>query len=233
MKNEKLNEGKNQPLLNLITALLIAILVISASVTFTLFDKGAYERMVARENLPQSAGMSEAEILANYRALIDYNSIFFTGPLLFPTLPMSDAGRTHFEEVKTIFSVFQIALLVSAALTALIFIAVMLRKRQFRFSYIASFIKLGGIAALVIPAAVVSIVAIVGWDRFFALFHQLFFNNEFWVFDYRTDPVILILPDAWFLNCLVRIVLGVVISSVILIVAGRKIAKTLEYSANM
>ena len=197
--------------ISVIAAVFVAVLVISASVTATLFDRSAYVRLQDKLDLPESIGIGEAELLENYNALIDYNSVFFRGPLSFPTLPMSEAGRIHFEEVKGIFSFFQIALIVSAALLALCGFF-LVRKRQFKF------LVWGGVLALAIPAVVVLIMLIAGWDRFFVMFHEMFFNNDFWVFDARTDPIILILPDAFFLNCLVRIVCGIVISSVLVII---------------
>ena len=199
--------------LNFVAAIIIAILVITASVTFTLFDRGAYERMQERIDLPAAVGISEEELLANYNALIDYNSVFFTGPLEFPTLGMSETGRIHFEEVKAIFSIIQIALIISAALTILLCVS-LLRRRRYRF------LALGGILTLAIPAVIIAIMGAVGWDRFFVLFHELFFNNEYWVFDAATDPVILILPDTFFLSCLIRIVTGIVVSGAALIVCS-------------
>jgi len=199
--------------LNILAAVFIAVLVISASVTITLFDRGAYERLQSELDLPGIAGISEQELLENYNALIDYNSVFFTGPLAFPSLAMSEAGRVHFEEVKAIFSVFQIAFIVSAVLTCILCVF-LLKKRRFRF------LALGGILSLAIPAAVVCVMLAVGWDRFFVLFHELFFNNEFWVFDSQTDPVILILPDAFFLNCLVRIIAAIVCSAALLMIGS-------------
>ena len=196
--------------MNVVSAVLVAALVISASVTVTLFDRGAYARLQDRLGLPEAAGVSEEELLANYNALIDYNSVFFAGPLEFPTFAMSDAGRIHFEEVKRIFSAFQAMAIVSAALTALC-CAFLLRRRRRRF------LALGGVLAVAVPAGVLAAMGAAGWDRFFVLFHQLFFNNEFWVFDARTDPVILILPDEFFLECLVRIIVCIVSSSALLI----------------
>ena len=195
--------------LNAAAAIFIAVLVISASVTFTLFDRGAYIRLQEKLDLPAAAGISEQELLENYNALIDYNSVFFTGPLEFPTFAMSDAGRIHFEEVKAIFSAIQIALIVGAAFTALCCF-LLIRKRRFRF------LALGGILTFAIPAAIAGVMAAVGWDRFFVLFHELFFNNDFWVFDERTDPVIMILPDAFFLYCLVRIIIAIVVTAALL-----------------
>lgn len=208
MKNEKWIS-----LPNIVAALCIATLVISASVTVALFDKDAYDRVQKKMGLPEAIGLSEEETLENYSALIDYNSVFFTGRLEFPTLSMSESGEIHFAEVKEIFSFFQIALIVSAVLT-LFLTFLLLRKRRYRF------LALGGILSLAIPAAAVCGIAIAGWDRFFVLFHELVFSNDFWVFDYRADPVILILPDAFFLDCLVRIVVGVAVSAMVLIVSS-------------
>ena len=202
---------KNAPsFLDVFAAILLAAVLISASVTFVLFDRGSYSRQLDKFDLSNATGMDRNEILDNYNALIDYNSIFFKGPLEFPTLPMSEQGRIHFEEVKSIFVFFQIVLIVSAALAALCCV-LLFRKRRFRF------LALGGILALVIPAVTVCVMAAVGWDRFFAIFHEFFFNNDFWVFDAQSDPVILILPDAFFLNCLIHLVAGIAVPAVVLI----------------
>jgi len=217
MQNEKMLSW-----INFLAAVIIAVFVISASVTFTLFDRQAYARMQERIDLPGITGFTEEEILANYNALIDYNSVFFTGPLSFPTLEMSEYGRIHFEEVKAIFSAIQIALIAAAALTALLSI-MLLRKKRFKF------LLFGGVMSLLIPAAVVAVMAIAGWDRFFVIFHQIFFNNEFWVFDYRTDPIILLLPDSWFLNCLIRIIIGIVAAAALLIIIPQTLEKILNF----
>ena len=43
------------------------------------------------------------------------------------------------------------------------------------------------------------------------VFHRIFFRNDYWLFDSRTDPVILILPDAYFLHCALLILLLIVL----------------------
>ena len=45
------------------------------------------------------------------------------------------------------------------------------------------------------------------FERAFVVFHQLFFpGKDNWVFDYRTDQIILILPMEFFRNCAILIV---------------------------
>ncbi|MDR0875456.1 MAG: TIGR01906 family membrane protein [Clostridiales Family XIII bacterium] len=209
-----MKKEKKFTLLSAIAAILIAALIVSAAVAITVFGRGMYAANIADSDLPARTGIGEEEILANYNALIDYNSVFFTGPLNFPTLPMSDNGREHFREVKTIFSAFQIALIISAAGAALLCVF-LLKKRK------TGFLIAGGILAIVIPAAAGLLMAAVGWDQFFVLFHQLMFNNDFWIFDQTTDPIIMLLPDSYFLQCLKKIITLIVVPAICLIILPR------------
>ena len=210
-----MKKEKHLLLLSIGAALLVAILIISASVTITLFDRSSYTSDISSSGLPERTGMSEEEILANYNALIDYNSVFFIGPLEFPSLPISDNGREHFREVKVIFSAFQIAFIISAICLIPLCI-ILIKKRK------TGFLLGGGILAIAVPAFVGLIMAVAGWDRFFLLFHQLMFNNDFWIFDELSDPVILILPDSFFLQCLIKIIAGIVIPAIILIIISSR-----------
>ena len=206
-----MKKEKGNIIISTIAALLIAVLVVSAAVALTLFDRNEYYDYVQNSDLPTLTGIPEEEIINNYDALIDYNSVFFNGPLEFPTFPMSDNGREHFREVKTIFSSFQIALIVSIICLIPLCI-VLLKKRKY------GFLLAGGVLAIVIPAAVGVIMTAVGWDDFFVLFHQLFFNNDFWIFDAISDPVIIILPDDYFMMCLSQIIAGICIPAMVLII---------------
>ena len=50
--------------------------------------------------------------------------------------------------------------------------------------------------------AAVGALAALDFDRAFTVFHTLFFpGKDNWLFDWRTDGVILILPEAFFRNC--------------------------------
>ena len=46
----------------------------------------------------------------------------------------------------------------------------------------------------------------VNFSATFTMFHKIFFRNDYWVFDYRTDPVILALPEELFLILSVMII---------------------------
>ena len=48
------------------------------------------------------------------------------------------------------------------------------------------------------------------FERAFITFHQIVFRNNYWVFDYRSDPVINILPETFFMHCFIMIVIIVI-----------------------
>ncbi|WP_445449547.1 TIGR01906 family membrane protein, partial [Enterococcus faecalis] len=53
--------------------------------------------------------------------------------------------------------------------------------------------------AVVVPIVIAFLMA-VNFDRFFVLFHGVFFNNDAWIFNPATDPIINVLPETFFLH---------------------------------
>ncbi|MEG1427185.1 MAG: TIGR01906 family membrane protein, partial [Oscillospiraceae bacterium] len=184
-------------------ALVLTVAIISLAAVVTLNSKALYYGEINSQNLPQITGMEEGEIRENYDALIDYNRIFFNGELKFPTLPMSPEGKIHFAEVKNIFVAIQIALGVSLLLLVGGGID-KIRKREF------GFLRLGAILTVVLPTVLGGLIA-TNWQWFFVAFHHLMFRNDYWIFDAAKDPVILMLPDSFFLHCAL-LILGIVLA---------------------
>ena len=42
---------------------------------------------------------------------------------------------------------------------------------------------------------------VLSWDFTFIIMHKLLFRNDLWIFDSYSDPIILILPDTFFMHC--------------------------------
>ena len=203
--------------INIILSLILMLFIISASVVITLNFRPLYYFDIGHLDITGSTGLSKEEIRENYDELIDYNSIFHSEPLNFPSFPMSESGRIHFEEVKDIFILFQFMFAITFILSA-VGIWYLLRKKSFLF------LKLTSIFTVAIPAVLGLFIA-TNWDRAFIMFHKLAFNNDYWIFDYETDPVITILPDTFFLHCGVLILSGVVMGSLVCFILYRILKK--------
>lgn len=199
---------------NLLTALALVCFIISAAVIVTLQFRPLYAFEVDALNLPARTGLSRAEILANYNALIDYNSIFGPDTLRFPTLAMSETGRIHFEEVKRVFVFFEIAAMVSGALAAAGIVYRHFKKNP-------GYLLVASVLTVALPAVLGALIAL-NWQRVFVLFHEIVFQNDYWIFDPATDPVITILPDTFFMHCALLILALVVLGSAVCFLLYRR-----------
>lgn len=184
-------------------SIMLMIFIISFAVVFTVFFKQLYYFDINYLNIDLSSGMSIETIKENYNVLIDYQSIFYQGALKLPDFVMSTSGRIHFQEVKVIFETIQITMIVSGLIVVPMVIK-RLKEKEYRF------FKLAGMLTIVIPAMLGFVVAL-DFDSAFVLFHKIVFRNDFWIFDYRSDPVIRILPETFFMHCFILIVAIVII----------------------
>lgn len=192
---------------SILLSLILTLTLISLTVVLTLACKPLYYLDIHALHIPETTGYTISEIKANYNAVIDYSLSFGNAPLEFPTFPMSEGGRIHFEEVKNIFNLFKYMAIFGTLTGA----AGILRQRR-KQSY--GYLKLTAILTVALPAVIGATVAL-NWDWTFAAFHELAFNNDYWLFDPATDPIINILPDAYFLHCAVMILVLVILGSLI------------------
>ena len=185
--------------ISIIFGLITSVFIICAAVTITLNCRILYEADIENYNLVEETGMSRKEILDNYQAMIDYNNIGGPDTLSFPTLPMSESGRIHFEEVRVIFYAIEYAAIFCGAATVFAIILTCIKKWY-------AYRLWTGIFTIALPAAA-GLMAAVSWDSFFVFFHHVMFDNDYWIFNSSTDPVITILPDGYFLHCMIMIII--------------------------
>ena len=193
---------------DLLLALTGCLFILSASVVLVLNIRVIYYHDMDALHLTEEVDLTKEQIRENYDALIDYN-LFWTGEdtLQFPDFPMSENGRIHFAEVRRIFIALQYLMLGSAAV---FFIGEWGKlRRGSRRS-----LKLTAILSIALPLAAGAMIA-ANWEAFFVGFHHVMFSNDYWLFDPATDPVILILPDAFFLHCAVWILAFVLVGSML------------------
>ena len=191
----------------LIGGMIVSLLIISFSVTLTLNFRPLYYADIQHLHIADLSGRTEEDIRQNYDALIDYNLLFNHEPLKFPTCTMSESGRSNFEEVKKIFDLFGWTLIITFGLTLIVTVRFVRKKKWL-------WLRIGGILCIVLPAFLGIMVA-VNWEYVFVTFHQLVFNNYYWLFDPTTDPIINILPDVYFMHCAIMIFVLVMAGSLL------------------
>lgn len=180
---------------DILRAIVIALFIISLAVVFVLYFRPLYYLDINLFHLDAASGRSAEVVRRNYEALVDYLFFWNRGNLFLPDFSMSEHGRIHFADCKVIFDVIQI-LCLAAGIAVL---AGALRRK-----HTARCLRIAGVLTIALPAALGALAAF-QWERLFVAFHRILFRNDYWLFDPAVDPVILILPDGFFFQCAVVI----------------------------
>lgn len=209
---------KPSKLLALFTGVFTALLVLTASIAAPLLCRPFYYAHIEALDLDGYTGLSVAQIKQAFDQVMDYclglRSDFAAG-----VLPFSQSGASHFADVRVL---FLLDLWVAAiSLAALVVLFVIGRKRKLTPAPLLGHgpgfwaaIGLGGLFLIVGGLAATN------FDRAFVVFHSLFFPGKTnWLFDWRTDPIILLLPETFFRNCAILILALLIFWCVVLIAA--------------
>lgn len=203
-------------LASVLASVAVGVAILGTSVTVVLAARFSYPWFSAgRYNSHQ---LTMAQMQANYDRIIEYSLFPWVRELHLETLPMSDAGAQHFAEAKDIFQLF-----VQGGLIALV-VAVVLGSWLWRRHRSTGFLTAGAIIALVTPLMLAVPLAI-DFDRAFVVFHEIAFDNELWIFDPRTDPIIDYLPEALFMRNAFAILVVMIVLSVAAILVGRRLRR--------
>lgn len=208
---------KESKILTPVFALLTAVLVISGSVAVPLLFRPFYYAHIGYFGLT-GYGVSVEQIKTAYNQMMDFclglRADFAVGELAF-----SRSGMEHFVDVKRLFLLDVWALAVSAA--ALVILFVVCRKGKVRPAlWKGHGPGFWGAVGLCAVFCVVGALAAVDFERAFVVFHALFFPGKTnWIFDWRTDPIILLLPQEFFMNCAILIFALILLWCAALIIA--------------
>ena len=143
-------------------------------------------------NIPKYVGLSKEQILENYRILLTYLNIPWFLALDMPDFPSSASGLFHFFEVKKLFMLDYLILIFSGMGTLWFVRHLNSRRESWR---LLPYFRQGTLIPLAILLAL-----LVSFDTLFVLFHKVFFNNDAWLFNATTDPIILALPAEFFMH---------------------------------
>ena len=145
-------------------------------------------------NLTDRVYLKPETIQYNFHILMNYLTNPFYQVLQMPDFRSSEAGLHHFAVVKNLFHLVQLL----ALLTLPIFYYFV--KKIVKKGFLSIFRK--SLLLLVFLPLLIGLVGVlIGFEQFFTLFHQvLFVGDDTWLFDPAKDPVILILPETFFLH---------------------------------
>lgn len=175
-------------------ALVCTLFSLTAAVAVPILWRGWYACQVGPLGLEAYTGWSRETILNAYNAVLDFlvqGAPFSTGELAW-----SESGRAHFADCRALFRLDFLVL----ALSALLLLAALVRLLRSTPAIGARQVS-PPLVALAVTAGVFLLLgawAVLDFEGLFTAFHHTFFpGKDNWVFDWRTDQIILILPEAF------------------------------------
>jgi integral membrane protein (TIGR01906 family) len=125
----------------------------------------------------------------------------------------------HMRDVKRLLWGVYGAFTVSAACLASLIAAGFVRRRRDYLPSLSRLLAVGG--GLTVGLLILfGIVASVGFDALFLLFHRVSFANDFWQLDPRTDYLVLLFPQGFWFDATIWVALRAIAGGLILAAAG-------------
>ena len=209
--------------LSIFIALLLALFAVSASVAAPILCRPFYYAHIEGLHMPEKTGWTHEQIREAFDDVMDFllkGAEFKTGDLAW-----SESGKNHFADCKILFHLDLWIFAVTGIALLALFLLFRHKKTQPA--------RLAGRG----PSfwAGLGIIAVFGgfglfmasdFDRAFTLFHKIFFPGKTnWVFNAKTDQIILVMPETFFRNC--AILIGTLLAAFVAVylTAGRKKTK--------
>ena len=202
-------------ILSAIFALALILFILTVSIGLPIYIRPFYYAHIEPMGLEAYTGLTAEQLREAYDGILDYLTLP-NRPFSCGILPFSAEGEAHFADCRVLFDLNRNVLLMSGGILAVL---LLLQRKLGPY-------RLGkrhaawwaGLLALIAPL-VIGALAALDFDRAFVIFHKIFFPGKSnWLFDWRTDPIILALPQEFFRNCAILIGAGLVIFSLSLLI---------------
>lgn len=205
---------------SVLLCMLTAFAILTGSIAVPILLRPFYYAHIKPMQLTQY-GLEETEIKEAFDDVMDY-CIGFSDEFSAGKLPFSEAGASHFADVRGMFiadlAVFLVCILIIITLKAIKYKPHRLLNRSPAF---------WGAVGLIVISVVIGIFVAIDFNATFMVFHKLFFPGKTnWVFYPNVDPIIRYLPEAFFRNCAILIFSLMAIVSIVIIVCDIKKVKT-------
>lgn len=178
------------------------LFVFSASVAVPILCRPFYYAHVKAMDLAEGRSWSEQDCCDAYDEMLDY--CLYGGDFGTGVLKWSESGKDHFDDCAFL---FRLDFLVAIVSLGVIFAGWFLKKKGILPARpLGLGVPFWSSISLISVSVVAAVLTAMDFDRAFVVFHKIFFpGKDNWFFDYKTDQIILILPEAFFRNCAILV----------------------------
>lgn len=203
--------------------ILLPLVFLFTSINFVTYDIKYYEKQFEKFGIPEEVGISESDLLIATQNLLDYikdarKDLNFTAIIKGEEVEFfSYSDKLHMIDVKNIFKVINTARNYTIILLILIvFLILYNREIKVKISKCFLFSSISD----TLPFVILVLLMNINFNKYFTIFHKIFFRNDLWLLDPVTDRLINIFPEEFFSNTAMRILAFYFIVLAIIFVVG-------------
>ena len=190
-------------------AIIVAMLVVS--IETIAMDRGFYADEYTKLGTAQSIGISEDELTEATDVLLGYtagqrDSLGFEATIGGQAREVfNQREKDHMVDVRALYiTARDVRTYGLVAAAVLIIIAFIVSRKKAAGQLFRSFLGVSGAFLALVIAVVVW--ALVDFNSFWTAFHHVFFTNDLWILDPRTDILIQMVPSQFFFDLVTRII---------------------------
>lgn len=210
-----------------LVALLLSILDASC------FDLSFYTKEYQKYNNAEIIGISSEELMDTTKVLLDYITDEREDMVVYATVKgaerevFNQREKDHMVDVKQLYLLAMTVKDVCAIGAAILGIIFLFQHKKQGLRWLAEgYKKACGIFVAIVAG--LGIVAYIDFTRFWTLFHQIFFSNDLWLLNPKTDIMILMVPEGFFYDLVFKIALWFILIMIVLLILAQFITKKEE-----
>ena len=185
---------KWNPVILTILVISVSLLALIVAIEENTYNQDYYLKSFEDNNIETATGKNKEELKNISKNIIDYLKGGKNESLL--NEYFNDKEVAHMKDVYDLYELARTIKLISAILAILIVLYYLNKTAS---KIMGKWLGLGLFVnhALII---VIGILIVVDFQKYFTIFHEIFFNNDLWLLDPKTDLLIQMLPEAFFIN---------------------------------
>ena len=171
-------------------SLSIILFILLYSIDFMAKDISYYNNFHNEYKIEEESGLSKEWIESASNSLVEFIK---NGDKEVLKNHFNEKEISHMEDVYKLFKLDRVVYTSLFIITLIVFIYKLIKNDKLFFKYIRKYI-------LIAYITVISFLGVCSmfFSESFIYFHKLFFNNDLWLLDYKTDLMIRILPEEFF-----------------------------------
>lgn len=194
----------SQYILGTVGALSLIVIVFFTSIEVPVFNRFFFAHEYKKNSVAENTGIDEDEFKAVTVCIMDYLRGRRDDLVVFAHVDgvykevFNEREKQHMVDVQNLFLAAYKIRGIAVALFLLTLILLLFMKADLRKVFIKCFTALS--IVLLITAVFLAVLISTDFEKYFTIFHEIFFSNELWILDPDTDLLINIVPLGFFID---------------------------------